>query len=66
MSIFQMGHSDDILTAGGRETIRYFLAVDFFTGRGLDVKNELSSGGEFGFISVFCLAFPDENMGMFG
>ena len=27
--IFHMGHSDDILTAGGRETIRYFLAEGF-------------------------------------
>lgn len=27
--IFQMGHSDDILTAGGRETIKYFLDRGF-------------------------------------
>jgi hypothetical protein len=27
--IFQMGHSDDILTAGGRETIKYFLDKGF-------------------------------------
>ena len=27
--IFQMGHSSDILTAGGRETIRYFLDAGF-------------------------------------
>lgn len=27
--IFQMGHSDDILTAGGRETIRHFLDKGF-------------------------------------